>query len=192
MARPNRRENNKGNSSSYPENMENFPRVSITPIPDIPYVEPTPPVASDVKVATPDLILFDDELVPPEIMANLIFEKIGGQELITISRNDIINGQNVVYQPVKNLSQIALRYNSQSLIQLQNPANVFFENFPINFSKCLPSEGTGPDGNIVYIEEGTNDLVINVINLARNEQIEVQVLSSGNVFDDTIYTEEES
>ena len=161
----------------------------VSAIPRVPWTEPVM-VEPNIKVATPDIILFDDNLVPPEIMSNLIFEKIGGQELITVARNDIVNGQNVVYQPIKNLSQIALRYNSQNLVQLQNPSNVFFENFPIDFAKSIPSEGTGPLGSIVYIESGTNDLIINSINLAADEQIEVQVLSTGNVLSDTIYVEE--
>ena len=194
MARTSPRRNNKGGTN--PSNMENFPRLEIRPVPDTPLSisEPTGAAKAnnDIKVATPDIILFDDGTVPPEIMANLIFEKIGGQELITVSRNDIVNGQNVVYQPIKNISQIALRYNSQSLIQLQNPANVFFENFPINFAKCIPNEGSGPNGNIVYIDANTGDLVVEVINLAKDEQVEVQVLSRGSVLDDTIYTEEES
>lgn len=162
---------------------------NVSAIPNIPHVVATSS-SEDVRVATPDIILFDDDIVPAEVMANLIFEKIGGQELITVARNDIVNGQNVVYQPIKNLSQIALRYNSQSLIQLQNPANVFFENFPIRFSKAVPTVGNGPYGSNVYIESGTNNLVIDVINLAADEQIEVQVLSTGSVLDDTIYTEE--
>ena len=39
----------------------------------------------------------------------------------------------------------------------------------------------------IYIEEETGDLIINVINLAKGEQVEVQVLAQGEVFDDTIY-----
>lgn len=166
-------------------------RNKVSAIPRVPWDEPLKISSSnDIKIATPDIILFDDNLVPPEIMANLIFEKIGGQELITVARNDIVNGQTVVYQPIKNLSQIALRYNSQNLVQLQNPSNVFFENFPINFAKSTPTVGTGPLGSIVYIEAGTNDLVINTISLAADEQIEVQILSTGSVLNDTIYVEE--
>lgn len=185
-----RRTNNKG--GSYPDNMEDFPRITITPVPDVPLPPPAENTVEDVRVATPDLILFNDEAVPADVMANLIFEKIGGQELITVSRNDMVNGQNVVYQPVKNISQIALRYNSQSLIQLQNPSNVFFDNFPINFAKCIPTVGTGPNGEIVYVEAGTNNVIINTINLAADEQIEVQIFAAGSVLDDTIYTEGES
>lgn len=172
--------------------MEDFPRITITPVPDVPLPPPAENTVEDVRVATPDLILFNDEAVPADVMANLIFEKIGGQELITVSRNDMVNGQNVVYQPVKNISQIALRYNSQSLIQLQNPSNVFFDNFPINFAKCIPTVGTGPNGEIVYVEAGTNNVIINTINLAADEQIEVQIFAAGSVLDDTIYTEGES
>lgn len=187
-----RRQNNKGGSSAYSGNMESFPRVEVSSIPDIPLVETQSVQAPSVKAATPDLIIFDNDIVPPDVMANLTFEKIGGQELITVSRNDIVNGQNVVYQPVKNISQIALRYNPQNLVQLQNPSSVLFENFPINFAKCIPTLGTGPNGEIVYVEAGTGNIIINTVNLARNEQIEVQVFAAGSVLDGTIYVEDES
>jgi hypothetical protein len=58
---------------------------------------------SSIKIATPDIMIGKDEVVPIETMTNLIFEDIGGQEIINISRADLVNGQKVVYQPIKNL-----------------------------------------------------------------------------------------
>ena len=47
-------------------------------------------VVSAVKIATPDLIIRDSETMSIEIMTDLIFEDIGGQELATISRHDLV------------------------------------------------------------------------------------------------------
>jgi hypothetical protein len=141
----------------------------------------------DVKPATPDIILFNDDVMPIEIMTDLIFENIGGQELINILRSDLVNGQNVLYQPIKNLSNVYFQYNPQNILSLQDIDSNYFKKFPLNFNSKIPECGTGPDCSIVYLDPETGDLVINVINLARDEQVEVSIVSDGTVLDDTIY-----
>jgi len=141
----------------------------------------------DVKPATPDIILFNDDVMPIEIMTDLIFENIGGQELINIVRSDLVNGQNVLYQPIKNLSNVYFQYNPQNILGLQDIDSNYFKKFPINFNSKIPECGTGPNCSIVYIDSETGDLVINVINLARDEQVEISIISDGTVLDDTIY-----
>lgn len=160
---------------------------SVSSTPNLP--SSTPQSNDDVTVlpATPDIILFDDETMPIEIMTDLIFEDIGGQELINILRSDIINGQNVIYQPIKNLTNLYFQYNPQNILALQDTDSTYFKKFPINFSSKVPECGTGPDCAIVYIDTLSGDLVINVINLARDEQVEVSIISDGTVLDDTIY-----
>lgn len=140
-----------------------------------------------VKIPTKDIILYNDESTPIEVMSDLIFENIGGQEIINIARNDIINGQTVVYQPIKNLTSLNFQYNPQNILALQNTSDEYFKKFPIKLEDKIPNVGTGPNGETVYIEASTGNLVINVINLANDEQVEVQVLSSGAIFSDTIY-----
>lgn len=142
---------------------------------------------ADVKPATPDIVLFNDDVVPIEIMTDLIFENIGGQELINIVRSELVNGQNVLYQPIKNLSNIYFQYNPQNILALQDIDSNYFKKFPINFNSKIPECGTGPECSIVYIDSETGDLIINVINLARDEQVEVSIISDGIVLDDTIY-----
>ena len=162
--------------------------MTVSSTPNLPSSSPTPKAkASDVKAATPDIILFDDESTPIEIMTDLIFENIGGQELINILRSDIINGQNVTYQPIKNLTNLYFQYNPQNILALQDTDSNYFKKFPINFSSKVPICGTGPDCSIVYIEAETGNLIINVVNMARDEQVEVSIISDGVVLDDTIY-----
>lgn len=162
--------------------------MTTSSTPNLPSSSPTPNQrASKVKSATPDIILFDDESTPIEIMTDLIFENIGGQELINILRSDVINGQNVTYQPIKNLTNLYFQYNPQNILALQDTDSNYFKKFPINFSSKVPICGTGPDCSIVYIEAGTGNLVINVVNMARDEQVEVSIISDGVVLDDTIY-----
>jgi hypothetical protein len=88
-----------------------------------PAVATTPPPPP--KTAPIDTILFDEEAVPIEIMSDMIFEDIGGHEIINIARNDTINGQTVTYQPIKNLSSIQQQYNPNNVLALQNTSDKY-------------------------------------------------------------------
>lgn len=154
--------------------------------PNLPTIVPSTS-SSGVKIPTTDIILYNDETTPIEVMSDLIFENIGGQEIINIARNDIINGQNVIYQPIKNLTNLYFQYNPQNILALQNTSDEYFKKFPIKLENTIPNIGTGPNGETVYIEESTGNIVINVIGLGPDEQVEVEILSNGAIFDDTIY-----
>lgn len=148
-----------------------------------------PPNNQPIKVATPELIALSNPILDIEIMADMIFENIGGQELINIARNDVINGQDVIYSPIKNLKDLYLQYNPNNIIRLENTADTYFKNFPIRLESKLPFFGTGPNGEVVYIDPVTGDLVINVSSLDPDEQVDVQILNSGETLNGTIYGE---
>ena len=157
-----------------------------SPTPAAPIVDDTisdQPISSNrsVKVATPDIILFDSQAVTEEEMTELIFENIGGQELLLATRNDVVSGQRVIYQPIKNLTEVGIRYNSNNLIVLQNPSYVYFDKFIINLDDKIPTTG-----DVVYLDDSGN-LIVEVDNINFDEQVEVQIISSASVLDDTIY-----
>jgi hypothetical protein len=142
-------------------------------------VIPPPPV----KTAPIDTILFNDDSVPIEIMADLIFENIGGQELINIARNDTVNGQNIVYQPIKNLTAIQQQYNPNNIVSLQATSDKYFQNFSIKFEEKVPLEATGPAGAHIYVDTTTGELVIESVNMLADEQIELEVTASGTIYE---------
>ena len=138
---------------------------------------------TQVKTATKDIILFDDGIVPVNLMADLIFEDIGGEELISIARRDTVNGQKITYQPIKNLSSIEQEYNPNNIISLQATADKYFANFPIKLDNRIPETGTGSNGDYVYIEPTTGNLVIEVVNLELDEQVEIQIATNGTIYE---------
>lgn len=142
----------------------------------------TPP-PKPTKTAPIDTILFDDQSISPEIMADLVFEDIGGHELLSISRNDIVNGQPVSYSPIKNLGLVQQRYNPNNILGLQSTSDKYFANFAIKFDEKVPLQGNGINGLNVYIEEATGDLIIETINMNSDEQIEVQVAINGTIYE---------
>lgn len=138
-----------------------------------------PPV-KPVKTATKDIILFDEQAVAPEIMESLVFEAIGGQELINIARRDTVNGQKVSYQPIVNLTSIEQQYNPNNLLSLQATSDKFFSNFSIKLENKIPAELNGSN---VYLDQKTGNIIIEVANLAKDEQIEVQIITDGTIYE---------
>ena len=153
----------------------------VNPIPITPSTVSKITIKPQVKSATPDIVLFNDDTVPIEVMSDLIFEDIGGQELLSISRSDTINGQEISYQPIKNLTAIQQQYNPNNILGLQTTSDKYFSNFSIKFDARIPS--TGPN---VYIEDVTGDLIIDVANMADDEQVEVEITVSGTIYEVTI------
>jgi hypothetical protein len=157
--------------SSFSSQPSNISPVTQTP--------PPPPV----KTAPIDTILFDEEAVPIQIMSDLIFENIGGQELINIARNDTVNGQNVIYQPIKNLTSIQQEYNPNNIVALQATSDKYFQNFSIKLDNKVPLQATGPDGAHVYIEPTTGNLIVEAVNIDPDEQIEVEITTGGTIYE---------
>ncbi len=139
--------------------------------------------ANPVKTAPIDTVLFNDDSMSIEIMADLIFEDIGGHELINIARNDIINGQQISYTPIKNLGLIQQKYNPNNILGLQATSEKYFANFPIKFEEKVPIEGNGPNGSNVYFEAATGDLIIEGVNLNKDELFEVEVSLNGTIYE---------
>lgn len=144
------------------------------------------------KAATPSLIALSNPEIDFDRMLDLVFEDIGGQELINISRSDIINGEDVLYTPIKNLKDLYIQYNPNNIVGLESTSDTYFKNFPIKLESKLPDldSGTGPNGEVVYIDTETGDLIINVLSLESDEQVDVQILDSGEILNGTIYEEE--
>lgn len=125
-----------------------------------------------IKQADPDIVLFDSENISPELLLELQYEDIAGMELINISRSDIIDGQDVIYSPVKNLSSIRRRYNPNNIISLPELSSSFFSRFAID----LVQRGM----NEPYFDEEGN-LVIEIDNVRDDEVIEVEIDTNGTI-----------
>ena len=147
-----------------------------------------------IKVATPDLIIIDPGSLPVDIMTDLLFENIGGQEIISISRNDLVNGQDVSYQLIGNTGALERRYNSNNIFSLPGTLDKYFANFSIRLDVHIPENGTGPEvfagqNQRVYVDSLTGDVVIDITNMEINERLDVEILKEGSIDGDTIYME---
>jgi hypothetical protein len=154
----------------------------LGPTPNLTVPPPPPPPPPKIKPAPIDTIIFDDDSVPKEIIADLLFESIGGQEILTISRHDTVNGQSVLYQPIKNINDLQQQYNPTSLLKVRDTSQTIFGNFTINLFERIPQVGNGPNGSNLYLDDSGN-LIIELVNLGLDETVEIQITSSGTIYE---------
>jgi hypothetical protein len=171
----------------------------VDPIPNLPEAVPYEPKSDKgIRVATPDLIIFDDNALPVDNIISLIFENLGAQESINIIRNDLIDGANVDYSLVSNLKKIAGAYNSKNILNVPGTLEQYFKNFAIRLETHIPEKGSGLNGSIIYIDRNNQDpiqrnkLVIDVVGMKTNEQVEIQILNAGTYLNDIMESTEES
>jgi hypothetical protein len=155
------------------------PPATVQATPPAIAVDTSTPVDTSVKAAPIDTVLFVDEGFSKEFITDLLFEDIAGQELLSIAREDTVNGQNVIYQPIKNLGILRDTYDINNLLKLQETSDRFFANFIINLFEKIPKVGNGPNGRNYYFDEETGDGIIEFINMRDDEQIEVQISNAG-------------
>lgn len=156
---------------------ESSPTTSSPPPPEakpasvwITTASPAEPVG--VKQADPDIVLFDTETISPELLIQLEYEDISGTELINISRSDIIDGQQVVYSPIKNLSSLRRKYNPNNIISLASTTESIFSKYLIDLV------GRGP---VEPYFDDNGDLVIEIEEVFDDEEIETEIDVNGTI-----------
>ena len=156
-----------------------------SPTPNTPGTQPA--TVARTKSSSPQYrIDLKDEELSEYMMTRLVFEDIGGEEVLSISRNDTVFGENLIYQPIKNMISLAQKYNSQNLLSLYGTSQSYFDNFLIKFDDKIPNVGNGANGSNIYIENSTGDLIIEVVNMQDDEEVEVSIMVSGDILRDTI------
>jgi hypothetical protein len=148
-------------------------------VPPPPPEPPDPPIFKAVKAAPIDTVLFVDEKFSQEFITDLLFEDVAGQELLSIARDDTVNGQEVIYQPIKNLGILRDIYDINNLLKLQETSDRFFANFLINLFQKIPIVGNGPNGKNYYFDEDLGDIIIDFVNMRDDEQVEIQISNAG-------------
>lgn len=108
-------------------------------------------VSSDAKSADPDIVLVAPSTLPVDIQAQLVLHAIGGSELIQIIRNDMVNGQDVEYKPIKDIDAFASEFSPISIAGWAPNLRGFKAAFGINLDLMSDHgpEKTGP----VFVEK---------------------------------------
>jgi hypothetical protein len=164
-------------------------------------------VKSSVKIATPQYVDFDEASLNPitqDEIKYLFFEQINGQQLLLLSNTNFVNPENIVYQPIINISDFKTNYDPKKIIALQDTSDTYFLNFPIKLNNKIPDVpttestngknvyiATTPRTDLLYTAEVTYynryaRIVIETKDMEDDENVEIQILSGGTIYTDLI------
>lgn len=132
-----------------------------------------PPAATTYSVKQPDasLVKYHPDVLPQELITDLLFEDVGGSELINIARYDTINGQDVVYSLVKNLSILNRSFNPNNILAGQTASSQFGQ-YSLDIASKLQSSYLDADGN----------LVIEFSSINNDEYAEIELSTNGTIY----------
>ena len=173
---------------------------TMTPNPGV-----TSSTATSNAVKTPTRNVTDiSSLVPQydvEEIQQLLFENLSAIELSKIERHDTIEGINQKYSIISNLSEIRIKYDSIKQLTSMEKFKPLTNIFTINIQDKIPQEDyiilnnlnavyqyIDENGSIETREKGyyyidTNgDLVIELINIEKNQQVEVLIDTNGTIY----------
>lgn len=145
--------------------------VAPLPSPLLPRFNRIVSPSKNIKSAPSDIIQFDEESVEIALIQDLIFEDVGATELSNISRSDLIDGQNVTYSPIKNLSEVRREFNPNNIVATAY-AMSYFSRFGID----IDSRGIHEP----YFDDSGN-LIIEVDSVEDGEELQVQIISDGTI-----------
>jgi hypothetical protein len=144
-----------------------------------------------------DEIIKRDKLEEQKIV-QLFLTDIGARELVTLSRHDEISGINQGYSPIKNLSDISLKYNPLAISPNADNVTTYLTSFNFEISKYIPTQQELDEQypldedvdkrKVIYFDKDSNSLVVHVKNIFVKEKIEVEFIIPQEVKDGTIYT----
>ncbi len=119
------------------------------------------------------------------------FEYFNARALSTILRNDMVNGQNIKYSPITNISNVNITYNPNNLVSLQSTLQSYFDAFEINLDNFVPVAAEPTEEYVPYQTPETvaeYEIQIDFADITGTERVEVEFLVMDTAFNDTIYT----
>jgi hypothetical protein len=134
----------------------------------------------NIKVATPDILL-DNDTLSLETKSDYLFATIGGTELLSISRHDLINSPyNNGYTTLKDAGSV---FTDQQAIVFRDSSRSIFNTFTIDLNYHIPQQTENP---LIQNDLDSGTITINLKNLQQDYIVETEVLSAGTVINATI------
>jgi hypothetical protein len=166
-------------------------KVDATPQTNLIYPEVIGFQKPSVKIAGPQYVEFrEDSGEDQDFLKILFFENINGVALLSLVNSASLQTANVQYQPILNMAETQNALDPKTLLALQDTLDKYFLQFPIKLPRTIPNIGNGPNGEHVYLDLNTGNLTIDVINLGLLENIEIQTLQNGTIYNTNLGNEE--
>ena len=132
-----------------------------------PAVNITKPPA-DVKIATPDLLLpLKESSIPIDAMETLIFQDIGGEEILNMSRMDLVGEEQIENQNIQDLQKLYQDYNPTTILTVPDASDPYFNSFQISINNFEVDEYQITNLGYVVSEEN----IFNIIDAYSYEEV---------------------
>lgn len=146
------------------------------------------------KIATPDILISEGTVISTETMTDYIFDKIGGQEILSASRSDLIDSPyNDNYTPLLDAgrsfeSETPIRF-SDGFQNIFSVYQISLENHSVDgFFEVIDELGNVTVKHINQVESdtGTGTITVSTKNLKPDYLVEIEILSSSKKILDAI------
>ena len=150
---------------------------------------------SSVKIATPDLLI-DDGTLSLESMTDFVFADIGGQELLSTTRHDLVDSPFVENNTIRDAGSL---FRRTKYIEPNDGIVNNFASFPTEINDYIPTsitEAIRSSGfnlsevdviDNIYVEKDSGAVFIVFKNLKSFYKIEISFVSIDDLINGTIY-----
>ncbi len=171
---------NKYNSTRLLIDGEDIPpkntQVSSQPVGQVTQTTTVPGKKLPVAISVPGNIVTEEQAGLESQIIEELFEDLSLFELMELGRSEMVLGQNVSYQPIKNISDIYFTYNPKKILGLSGTFS------DTEASSALKIGQYSVEG-AAYLDEETGDLVFAVENVKDGFLVQVEIVSGGEIKD---------
>jgi len=134
----------------------------------------------NVKPPTKNVLDLKEAEVSIEDQTDLLFHEIGGVELANLLTFGSVAGINQQFKTISNIEELRITNNPTRLLSEQAVGNGGIKDFSINLYEKLPDQ----DVFVSIVAAGLfMNLEIDLVNLDDGDEIEVQIVTSGNILE---------
>lgn len=151
-----------------------WPHYDWSP-PDIdPYVPPTQSSPyTTVKIENTNIISWKNPQVSSNFIEELYFQDIGGTEILRVARHDTINGEDIKWQPIGNVDELASQFNPQNILTNTTMSGM------LNFYAIDIENNISNLGDALSFDNTTGELVIQLDDIEPDQYVQVMITKEG-------------
>ena len=97
-------------------------------------------MTNPVKIPSRDIFNLDNQTFNTAEIEQVLFEEIGGTELINLTRHDTVDGLNVYYSIISDLSKINIEYDASFILTGVSSYERYSSQYPINLFEKIPTD----------------------------------------------------
>lgn len=150
--------------------------------------------SKDIKIATSNLFVKSSDIPIYANINEIVLQDLNSGQILDYGDNSLffgdgsvgtLSGNALIANIMQSSSTISSQYNPKSLLSTTNYQEDYKNQFLYSLIFYVPIQGTGENGEIVYLDS-SNNLIINTVNVQDFQEVEVEFWKYGVEINDTI------